>query len=73
MSGRKPSRRLHGDHAALSLALVASATTGCNGAVTANLIVLALTVGIFIGTLALGRGPAAPRQGEATRSTHSQG
>lgn len=36
---------------------------GCNGAFWGNLVVLAITVGIFFGTLSLGRG-----QAEATRS-----
>lgn len=43
---------------ALSLSL-----SGCNGAFWGNLVVLAMTVGIFVGTLSLGRAGA-----EATRS-----
>ena len=41
----------------------AFALAGCNGAFWGNLIVLGLTVGIFFGTLALGRS-----RGDSTRS-----
>ncbi len=40
--------------------------TGCSGALWGNLLVLGLTVGIFVGTLSLGR-----RSTEATRSDSS--
>ena len=52
---------------ALGLAL-----TGCNGAFWGNLIVLGITVGIFLGTLALGRTSASARSAEASSSTPSQ-
>ena len=39
---------------------------GCNGAFWGNLVVLGLTVGIFFGTLALGRS-----RGDSTRSGSS--
>lgn len=39
---------------------------GCTGALWGNLLVLGLTVGIFVGTLSLGR-----RSTEATRSDSS--
>ena len=37
------------------LALAALALGGCNGAFWGNLVVLAVSVGIFVGTLVLGR------------------
>ncbi len=39
----------------VSLALGALALGGCNGAFWGNLVVLAVSVGIFVGTLVLGR------------------
>ena len=49
------------------------ALTGCNGAFWGNLVVLGITLGIFFGTLALGRASAATRSGaEASSSTPSQ-
>lgn len=56
------------------VALVSTALllTGCNGAFWGNLLVLGITVGIFFGTLALGRASAATRSGaEASSSTQS--
>jgi hypothetical protein len=47
----------------VTLVGLALALAGCNGAFWGNLIVLALTVGIFFGTLALGRS-----RGDSTRS-----
>ena len=47
----------------VALASIALALAGCNGAFVGNLVVLALTVGIFFGTLALGRS-----RGDSTRS-----
>lgn len=44
------------------------ALAGCNGAFVGNLIVLGMTVGIFYGTLTLGRGTEA--RASATRSTN---
>ncbi|MEM9194590.1 MAG: hypothetical protein AAGF12_35760 [Myxococcota bacterium] len=35
---------------------------GCNGAFWGNLVVLGITVGIFVGTLSLGRSTAAAEQ-----------
>lgn len=51
------------------LALGALSLTGCNGAFWGNLVVLAVTVGIFFGTLALGRASAATRSTDASSST----
>lgn len=51
--------------AALALSL-----GGCNGAFWGNLFVLAITVGIFFGTLALGRtGSASTRSARADASS----
>lgn len=44
------------------------ALAGCNGAFVGNLIVLGMTVGIFYGTLTLGRSTEA--RSSATRSTN---
>lgn len=49
----------------------ALALTGCNGAFWGNLVVLAVTVGIFFGTLALGRANAATRSGDTSTSPSS--
>lgn len=57
---------------ALLLAL-ALTLTGCNGAFWGNLLVLGVTVGIFFGTLALGRASAATRSADASTSTQSSG
>lgn len=54
------------------LVVLALALTGCNGAFWGNLIVLGVTVGIFFGTLALGRTSAATRSADASSSTPSQ-
>ncbi|MCA9608778.1 MAG: hypothetical protein KC619_24410 [Myxococcales bacterium] len=56
--------------APLSLAILLS---GCNGAFWGNLLVLGITVGIFFGTLALGRSSAATASAEASTSTQSTG
>ena len=40
---------------AFTLLFVPLALTGCNGAFVGNIVVLAMTVGIFFGTLSLGR------------------
>ncbi len=56
--------------AILALAL---SLTGCNGAFWGNLLVLGVTVGIFFGTLALGRASAATRSADASSSTQSSG
>lgn len=55
------------------LALVGLGTTGCNGAFWGNLVVLGITVGIFFGTLALGRTTASARSADASTSTQSSG
>ena len=44
------------------------ALAGCNGAFVGNLIVLGMTVGIFYGTLTLGR--STETRGTATRSAN---
>ncbi|MGF1467776.1 MAG: hypothetical protein ACFCGT_16755 [Sandaracinaceae bacterium] len=43
--------------------------TGCHGAFWGNLAVLAVTVGIFFATLALGRSTSATASAEASRSS----
>ena len=45
--------------------------SGCNAAFWGNLLVLGITVGIFFGTLALGRSSAATASAEASTSTQS--
>ena len=47
--------------------------TGCNGALLGNLVVLGITLGIFFGTLSLGRSTEATRSAEASRSQQSPG
>lgn len=53
------------------LAAAALSLTGCNGAFWGNLVVLGITVGIFFGTLSLGRSSAATGSAEASTSTPS--
>ncbi len=53
-----------------SLAVVLA---GCDAAFWGNLLVLGITVGIFFGTLALGRSSAATASAEASTSTQSTG
>lgn len=53
------------------LTALAFALTGCNGAFWGNLVVLGVTVGIFFGTLGLGRASTATRSAEASSSTQS--
>jgi hypothetical protein len=50
------------------LAFSTLALAGCNGAFVGNLIVLGMTVGIFYGTLTLGR--STETRSSATRSTN---
>jgi hypothetical protein len=46
----------HTNRAAFALALAAaSVLSGCQGALLGNLLVLGVTIGIFFGTLGLGR------------------
>lgn len=60
-----------------SIALVSTlplVLSGCAPAIWGNLFVLAITVGIFVGTLSLGRtSPSASRSGSAESSTSSRG
>ncbi|NOY90764.1 MAG: hypothetical protein GXP55_06090 [Deltaproteobacteria bacterium] len=42
---------------------------GCSGALWGNVVVLALSTGIFVGTLSLGRRGEATRSAEASSST----
>jgi len=42
---------------------------GCNGAIIGNLVVLGVTVGIFFGTLSLGRSSETARSADASTST----
>ncbi len=54
-----------------SSAALAFGLTGCNGAFVGNFVVLGLTLGVFFGTLGLGRtrpAPAAPRPQSADTS-----
>jgi hypothetical protein len=46
-------------------AIAPIAIAGCSGAFLGHFAVLALTVGIFVGTLSLGRGPRAPQAASA--------
>lgn len=55
---------------AVSMVLMALSLTGCTGAIWGNLVVLGITVGIFFGTLTLGRSGGAP-SAEASSSTQS--
>jgi len=57
----------------LGSCFLALALSGCNGAFWGNLLVLGITVGIFFGTLALGRSSAATASAEASTSTQSTG
>lgn len=65
---------LHSTTRALSLAAttaLALGSSGCNGAFVGNFVVLGLTLGVFFGTLGLGRtrpAPAAPRPTAADTS-----
>ncbi len=56
-----------------AVAVTGLAMTGCNGAFWGNLVVLGITVGIFFGTLALGRSTATARSADASTSTQSPG
>ncbi len=51
---------------ALSLTL-----SGCNGAFWGNLVVLAMTLGIFVGTLSLGRAAEATRSADGASQSQS--
>ncbi len=53
----------------IPLALAGLSLMGCNGAFWGNLLVLGVTVGIFFGTLALGRASAATRSTDASSSS----
>lgn len=53
----------------LALTTFALSLTGCNGALWGNLLVLGITVGIFFGTLALGRSTTGARSGDASTSS----
>lgn len=53
----------------IALALAAAPLLGgCNGALIGNVVVLVVTVGIFFGTLSLGRSGVAGTGSDATRS-----
>ncbi len=56
------------------LALTPLLLAGCHGAILGNLLVLGITVGIFVGTLGLGRvtatGAARARNAETSTSSH---
>ncbi len=53
----------------LALTALGLMLTGCNAAIWGNLIVLGITLGIFFGTLALGRSTAATRSADASTSS----
>ena len=53
----------------LTLLFVPLALAGCNGAFVGNIVVLGMAVGIFFGTLSLGR--SADARSAATRSASS--
>lgn len=54
----------------IALALASAPVLGgCNGALVGNVVVLMVTVGIFFGTLSLGRTGMARSGSDATRST----
>ncbi len=55
----------------MALCALALCLGGCNGAFWGNLLVLGVTVGIFFGTLALGRASAATRSADASTSQSS--
>jgi hypothetical protein len=55
----------------IPLALAGLSLMGCNGAFWGNLVVLGVTVGIFFGTLALGRASAATRSASSSASSSS--
>lgn len=55
----------------IALALAALSLTGCNGAFWGNLVVLAVSVGIFFGTLALGRTSVSARSADTSTSSSS--
>lgn len=57
----------------VALSALGLSLAGCNGAFWGNLLVLGVTVGIFFGTLALGRASAATRSADASTSTQSSG
>ncbi len=52
------------------IVLVGLCLSGCNAAIWGNMLVLGVTVGIFFGTLALGR-TSTPRSGDSATSTSS--
>jgi hypothetical protein len=56
---------------ALVASLLPFALAGCSGAFVGNLVVLAITVGIFVGTLSLGRSTDSTRSGDRSSSTRS--
>lgn len=47
--------------------------TGCNGAMWGNIVVLGITLGIFFGTLSLGRSAEATRSSAADASQSTAG
>lgn len=63
--------RVPAAHALVVVAL-ALGLTGCNGALWGNLMVLGVTVGIFFGTLALGRN-APPTGSPSASASQSHG
>lgn len=57
---------------AVTLALLALGLAGCNGAFVGNFVVLGLTLGVFFGTLGLGRVRPAPSQPRPSSAETSQ-
>ena len=67
----RPSRRGRPALLAAGAGLLGLSLGGCNAAFWGNLVVLGVTVGIFFGTLALGR-TTATSSAEASSSTRSR-
>lgn len=55
----------------LTILAAMSLLSGCTGAILGNLIVLGITVGIFLGTLSLGRHAETARSAEESSTTRS--
>lgn len=54
---------------ALAAAGLPLVLTGCSAALWGNIVVLAVTMGIFVGTLSLGRASATTRSAERSASS----
>ncbi len=56
----------------IAAAALFATATGCHGAIVGNIVVLGITVGIFMGTLSLGRSTEGTRSASASTSAHTQ-